>query len=152
VREASFTHFNRLCAYKMMEKRGLIKEAVTHYLKSKGFLFYLADHAADENLWSGGSPELAYSHFLDWLGASLSAEIGVLFSPQDLANRLFPPFRVLKKVLSLINTPELEEIWVDDEAIGWVYQYFTPKELRDHARKKSQAPRNSYELAFRNQF
>ncbi|MFH1894237.1 MAG: BREX-1 system adenine-specific DNA-methyltransferase PglX, partial [Candidatus Zixiibacteriota bacterium] len=36
--------------------------------------------------------------------------------------------------------------------IGWVYQYFTPKELRDKARKESQAPRNSYELAFRNQF
>ena len=31
-------------------------------------------------------------------------------------------------------------------------RYFTPKELRDQARKESQAPRNSYELAFRNQF
>src|SRR5262249_60066883 len=28
----------------------------------------------------------------------------------------------------------------------------TPKELRDQARKESAAPRNSYELAFRNQF
>jgi len=43
-------------------------------------------------------------------------------------------------------------IWTQDETIGWVYQYFTPKELRDQARKESQAPRNSYELAFRNQF
>ena len=33
-----------------------------------------------------------------------------------------------------------------------MYQYFTPKELRDQARKESPAPRNSYELAFRNQF
>jgi hypothetical protein len=32
------------------------------------------------------------------------------------------------------------------------YQYFTPKELRDQVRKESAAPRNSYELAFRNQF
>lgn len=30
--------------------------------------------------------------------------------------------------------------------------YNTPKELREQARKESQAPRNSYELAFRNQF
>lgn len=159
VREASFTHLNRLCAYKMMEKRGLIKEAVTRGLKSKGFMFYLADHPEDEQLWTGGEQELAYKHFLDWLGATLSAEIGVLFSPQDLANRLFPPFRVLEKVLSLINSPELEDVWAEDkqdegkeEAIGWVYQYFTPKELRDQARKDSQAPQNSYELAFRNQF
>jgi hypothetical protein len=152
VREASFTHLNRLCAYKMMEKRSLIREAVTHGLKSKGFLFYLADHPEDEKRWSGGEQELAYRHFLEWLAATLSAEIGVLFSPQDLANRLFPPFRVLDLVLSLINAPELEEFWIEDEAIGWVYQYFTPKELRDQARKESQAPRNSYELAFRNQF
>ena len=44
------------------------------------------------------------------------------------------------------------KIWSQDETIGWVYQYFTPKELRDKARKESAAPRNSYELAFRNQF
>ena len=152
VREASFTHLNRVCAYKMMEKRGLIREAVTRGLKSKGFLFYLADHPEDEKLWSGGEQEIAYRHFLEWLGATLSAEVGVLFSSQDLANRLFPPFRVLDRVLSLINAPEIEDVWVEDEAIGWVYQYFTPKELRDQARKESQAPRNSYELAFRNQF
>lgn len=152
VREASFTHLNRLCAFKIMEKRELIKEAVSRGLKSKGFLFYLADHTEDEKLWSGGEQEIAYRHFLEWLGATLSEEIGVLFSPQDLANRLFPPFRVLDRVLSLINMPELEAVWVEDEAIGWVYQFFTPKELRDQARKESQAPRNSYELAFRNQF
>ena len=52
----------------------------------------------------------------------------------------------------LLNSEELKGIWSEDETIGWVYQYFTPKELRDQARKESQAPRNSYELAFRNQF
>jgi hypothetical protein len=152
IREISFTHLNRLCAFKMMEKRRFIKETVSRGLKSKGFLLYLADHPGDERLWSGGEQELAYRRFLESLGATLSTEIGVLFSPRDLANRLFPPFRVLDHVLSLINAPELEEFWVEDEAIGWVYQYFTPKELRDQARKESQAPRNSYELAFRNQF
>jgi hypothetical protein len=59
---------------------------------------------------------------------------------------------VIDQVLGLLNDPQLAGIWSEDEAIGWVYQYFTPKELRDQARKESQAPRNSYELAFRNQF
>jgi hypothetical protein len=59
---------------------------------------------------------------------------------------------VLEQVLALINDPQLASVWAEDEAIGWVYQYFTPKELRDQARKESAAPRNSYELAFRNQF
>ena len=76
----------------------------------------------------------------------------MLFSPYDPANFVFPPQRVLDQVLDLINSAELADIWTADETIGWVYQYFTPKELRDKARSESQAPRNSYELAFRNQF
>jgi len=152
VREISFTHLNRLCAYKMMESRGLIREAVSRGLKSQGFFFYLADHPEDEKLHNGGRQETAYRNFLNWLGGTLSQEIGVLFNPNDPANRIYPPQRVLDEVLVLINDGDLKDIWSQDETIGWVYQYFTPKELRDKARKESQAPRNSYELAFRNQF
>jgi len=152
VREVAFTHLNRLCAYKMMEARALIRETVSRGLKSKGFLFYVADYPEDEQLWSGGKQDIAYRHFLEWNNAKLSEEIGVLFSPSDPANRLFPSQRVLDEILTLINSEELRDIWSEDEAIGWVYQYFTPKEMRDKARKESQAPRNSYELSFRNQF
>ena len=76
----------------------------------------------------------------------------MLFSPHDPANRLLPTQRVLNSVINLLNGEKLIDIWGEDETVGWVYQYFTPKELRDRARKESQAPRNSYELAFRNQF
>jgi hypothetical protein len=86
-----------------------------------------------------------------------------LFNPNDPANRLYPRQKTLDAVLDLLNSggikleeTELREewpkIWLQDETIGWVYQYFTPRELRDQARKESPAPRNSYELAFRNQF
>lgn len=152
IREVAFTHLNRFCAYRMMESRGLIRESVSKGLKSQGFLFYLADHEEDERRFNTGQQDIAYRHFLNWLGGTLSEEIGVLFAPTDPANRLYPPQRVIDQVLSLINDPDLAGIWSEDEAIGWVYQYFTPKELRDQARKESQAPRNSYELAFRNQF
>lgn len=158
IREIAFTHLNRLCAYKMMEVRDVyvggqrFREAVSKGLKSQGFLFYLADHAEDEQRFNAGQQEEAYRHFLNWLGGTLSQEIGVLFSPTDPANRVYPPQRVLDEVLDLLNSEELKEIWSEDETIGWVYQYFTPKELRDQARKESSAPRNSYELAFRNQF
>ncbi|MBD1944341.1 BREX-1 system adenine-specific DNA-methyltransferase PglX [Coleofasciculus sp. FACHB-712] len=152
VREVAFTHLNRFCAYKMMETRSLIRKAVSDGLKSQGFLFYLADYPEEEQLYNEGKQDVAYRHFLEWLGGTLSEEIGVLFSPHDPANRLLPTQRVLDLVLELINSEELKDIWVEDETIGWVYQYFTPKELRDKARKESQAPRNSYELAFRNQF
>jgi hypothetical protein len=158
VREVAFTHLNRLCAYKMMDARQVyvggerFYDAVGKGYESKGVKFYLADRADEERLFGTGQQYLAYRHFLDWLGGQLSGEIGVLFSPDDPANRLYPSETQFKAVLDLINDPELADIWSQDETIGWVYQYFTPKELRDQARKESQAPRNSYELAFRNQF
>jgi hypothetical protein len=169
IREIAFTHLNRLCAYKMMESREVyvcgqkFREAVSRGVNSNGVKFYLAEHPEEERLFNTGQQDVAYRHFLDWLGGALSDEIGVLFNPNDPANRLYPRQKTLVDVLDLLNgggikaeETELREqwplIWSQDETIGWVYQYFTPKELRDQARKESQAPRNSYELAFRNQF
>lgn len=152
VREVAFTHLNRLCAFKMLEERKVIREAVGRGTNSNGFKFYLAWSPEDERNWLEGREDLAYRHFLRWLSSTLEGEIGALFSRNDPANRLLPPHRVLLEVLELLNDPKLAGIWAEDETIGWVYQYFTPKELREKARKESQAPRNSYELAFRNQF
>ncbi|MFN4260792.1 MAG: hypothetical protein ACK4RK_15965 [Gemmataceae bacterium] len=98
------------------------------------------------------APGRGLSPFPGLTGGLLPEEIGVLFSPTDPANRLFPPQRMLDDILALLNSDALKDIWAEDETIGWVYQYFTPKELWDQVRKESAAPRNSYELAFRNQF
>ncbi|MFZ1008111.1 MAG: BREX-1 system adenine-specific DNA-methyltransferase PglX [Candidatus Sulfotelmatobacter sp.] len=169
VREIAFTHLNRLCAYKMMEAREVylggqkFREAVSRGINSNGVKFYLADHPDEERLFNTGHQDVAYRHFLDWLGGLLSDEIGVLFNPNDPANRLYPRQKTLDEVLDLLNgggikpeEAELREewpkIWSQDETLGWVYQYFTPKELRDVSRSESMVPRNSYELAFRNQF
>ena len=169
VREIAFTHLNRLCAYKMMDAREVyvggqkFREAVSRGVNSNGVKFYLAEHEDDERLFNTGQQDVAYRHFLDWLGGTLSNEIGVLFNPNDPANRLYPRQKTLDEILDLLNGGGIKaeetklreqwlQIWAQDETIGWVYQYFTPKELRDQARKESQAPRNSYELAFRNQF
>jgi hypothetical protein len=169
IREIAFTHLNRLCAYKMMEAREVyvggqkFREAVSRGVNSNGVKFYLAEHPEDERLFNTGQQDVAYRHFLDWLGGALSDEIGVLFNPNDPANRLYPRQKTLDEVLDLLNgggikaeETELREqwpqIWSQDETIGWVYQYFTPKEMRDKARSESRSPRNSNELAFRNQF
>lgn len=169
IREIAFTHLNRFCAYKMMEARGVyigeqkFREAVSRGVNSNAVKFYLAEHEEDERLYSTGHQDIAYRHFLDWLGGLLSDEIGVLFNPNDPANCLYPRQKTLDEVLDLLNgggikaeESELREqwpqIWSQDETIGWVYQYFTPKEMRDKARSESRAPRNSNELGFRNQF
>ncbi|MDA8335043.1 MAG: BREX-1 system adenine-specific DNA-methyltransferase PglX [Peptococcaceae bacterium] len=152
VREIAFTHLNRFCAFKMMEERGLIRETVSRVTKSNGFLFYLADHPAEEKTFNSGGQEETYRHFLMHQARALAPEAGALFSPDEAAQGLFPPRHVLQKVLELLNQEDLAGAWGEDDTIGWVYQYFIPKELRERARQESPAPRNGYELSFRNQF
>ncbi len=153
VREVAFTHLNRLVAYKLMETRGLIREAVSRGVKSQGFIFYLADHPEDELRCSKAASKM-------WLIVIFCygwARPLPTKSPRSLRRTIRPTgcFRrsACSTTCSICSTATTcGNIWGEDETIGWVYQYFTPKELRDQARKESAAPRNSYELAFRNQF
>ena len=82
----------------------------------------------------------------------LAIDLGVLFDRYSLHGLLFPGETTLKATLELIDASELAHVWAEDEAIGWVYQYFNSEEERRRMRKESSAPRNSRELAVRNQF
>jgi hypothetical protein len=154
LRSLAFTHLNRLVAFKLMEHptRKIVRETVGKGIESRGFKFFLADHPEEEASWRSGQQDLAYRNFLLDQCRVLNQEIGVLFDPDDLASRIFPEPKALNEVIKTLNSPELEGIWEHEEAIGWVYQYYTPKELREQARKDSAQPRNSWEMAFRNQF
>ncbi|MCK4825703.1 SAM-dependent methyltransferase, partial [bacterium] len=115
------------------------------------YIFFLADHD-DEYRLSLESSDLAYRHFLEWQFDQIAQEVGVLFDRKLPHSLLFPLPMTMEAVLNLINDSEIEEVWGEDETIGWIYQYFTPEEYRRKIREESAAPRNSYELAIRNQF
>jgi type I restriction-modification system DNA methylase subunit len=82
----------------------------------------------------------------------LGQELPGLFNRYSPQGRLFPREAALLSLLALINDAEIEPLWAEDETIGWIYQYFNSKEERKAMRDASQAPRNSRELAVRNQF
>jgi hypothetical protein len=147
IREQAFTVLNRFCALRMCEERGLVQECVRLGYDSKGFRLY--DQTAAK---LGGDTYSRYALFLQLLFDELSVDLGILFDRFTLTGLLFPGDGALKEVLGLINTPQLSHIWADDEAIGWVYQYFNSSEERKAMRKASPAPGNSRELAVRNQF
>ncbi len=150
VRESAFTTLNRLAALKMMEHpdRALIQPSIGQGHNSKGFQhFALISPEAIRAYPDGG-----YRLYLELLFDDLAHAMPALFDRSLPQSILFPSDPVLKQVLGLLNQDALASIWSADETIGWIYQFFTPKELRDQARKSSAAPRNSYELAFRNQF
>lgn len=150
VRESAFTGLNRLAALKFMEHpaRSLLVESIGKKDQSKGFRqFAMISPEALRDKADGG-----YRFYLELLLDDLGQILGALFDRTLPQSILFPSPTCLNQVLDLLNQAELEPVWGDDETIGWIYQYFTPSELRDQVRKESSAPRNSNELAFRNQF
>lgn len=154
LRALAFTHLNRLVAFKLMEhpSRKLIPETVGRGPGSRGFLLWAGrDEAGDELLRQGREGD-AYRRFLLARCREWDAEIRLLFDPDDLAGRVWPSHQALMRVITLVNDSRIGDIWASEEALGWVYQFYTPKEMRDAARKAAPAPRNPDEMAFLNQF
>ena len=46
----------------------------------------------------------------------------------------------LLALLDLLNQPDLDALWPEDETIGWMYQYFNSREERKAMRDASAAP------------
>lgn len=130
VKETAFTHLNRLVAFKMMEARKLIKDTIDRGLDSNAFKFYLVDHLGDLRLHDGGDRDTAYRHFLLWQSGQIATEIRVLFDPDTLASRLFPRPQALQTLLGMLNQRDMVDVWMADEAVGWIYQYFNEPELQ----------------------
>ncbi|MEW9798030.1 BREX-1 system adenine-specific DNA-methyltransferase PglX [Alteromonas sp. CYL-A6] len=147
VREQAFTILNRLSALRMAEARGFLLESVAKAHNSKGFQLYrqLSGTALGET----GD---AYRNYLFSLFDEFSLDLAVLFDRHSTQGLLFPRESALLELLAEINHHEIEHLWAEDETIGWIYQYFNSQEERKKMRAESQAPRNSRELAVRNQF
>jgi hypothetical protein len=147
VREQAFTVLNRLAALRMAEARGLLIESVGNGYQAKGFQLYA--RLAGTGLGETGD---AYRAYLFSVFDELAQDLPGLFDRYSPQGRLFPREASLLQLLALINDAEIEPLWAEDETIGWIYQYFNSKEERKAMRDASQAPRNSRELAVRNQF
>ncbi|WP_142804162.1 SAM-dependent methyltransferase [Tepidiphilus sp. J10] len=147
VREQAFTVLNRLAALRMAEARGLLIESVGNGFQAKGFQLYA--RLAGIGLGETGD---AYRVYLFSVFDELAQDLPGLFDRYSPQGRLFPREAALLHVLNLINDADIAPVWSEDETIGWIYQYFNSKEERRAMREASQAPRNSRELAVRNQF
>lgn len=147
AREQAFTIVNRLAAIRMAEKRGLIVESVGKGYQSKGFKVF--EQVAGTAL---GEIYHRYRRYLFCLFDELVVDLGALFDRRSPQALLFPRETALLDLLELINASELDQLWAEDETIGWIYQYYNDPAERKKMREESAAPRNSRELAVRNQF
>lgn len=146
VREQAFTVLNRLAALLMMEARGQLIESVSKGYQSRGYQLY--SKIAGTALGETGQ---AYQVYLFSVFDELAQELPALFDRYAANGLLFPRETALRALLDELNHFEIEQLWAEDETIGWIYQYFnSPEERKDM--RKARAPRTSRELAVRNQF
>ncbi|RVA55496.1 SAM-dependent methyltransferase, partial [Mesorhizobium sp. M7A.F.Ca.US.001.01.1.1] len=148
VRDCAFTTLNRFVALKMLEARQLVQECITKGEQSAGFREFCGMAPGVALL-----PDAAgYRLYVESLFDEFSTEIKVLFDRRDASSALWPKRQTFEAVLAILNAADLAGVWGEDETIGWVYQFFNSGEERKRMREESQAPRNSRELAVRNQF
>ena len=147
LREAAFHTLNRFVALKMLEARKLVQECISHGADSAGLKEFIALAPGLVAL-----PDRGYQLYIETIFDEIAQEVRALFDRRDAATLLWPRRQCLLDLLSALNDPEVATVWGEDETIGWVYQYFNGEDERRQMRAESQAPRNSRELAVRNQF
>lgn len=147
LREAAFHTLNRFVALKMLEARKLVQECISRGEDSAGFKEFIALAPGLVAL-----PDKGYRLYVETIFDEIAQEVRALFERRDSATLLWPRRQSLLDLLVALNDPEVASVWGEDETIGWVYQYFNGEDERRQMRAESQAPRNSRELAVRNQF
>lgn len=158
VAEQAFTQLNRFCALRMCEERDLIMESIRGGYESAGFMAY--DSIA-QNV--GASRYERYRCYLLSVFDELSIELPAVFDRFSPFGLLFPDESTLMKLLELINDSQLSawfdeqnavtvNFWKEDETLGWMFQDYNSLEERRKMREASSKPRNSREMAVRNQF
>ena len=158
VREQAFTILNRFAALRMAEERNIIPETIKKGYNSEGFQVF--------DQLSGGAQTaeqfVRYTWFLKAMFDELAIDLPAVFDRFSPYALLFPSEKVMLELLDIIDDEDLSiyreegqqpmNLWEEDETIGWVYQYYNSREEISAMREASGAPRNSRELAVRNQF
>jgi hypothetical protein len=142
LREAAFTHLNRLVAIRVAEAIGFLPESLAKGTQSRGFKDMgeiMPMLAAD------------YRGYLRLCGDELAADAPVLFDPRNPLLELEPSTAAFEELVALLADPGTTEIWAASDTLGWSYQFFNTGDERRQMREAA-APRNTRELAVRNQF
>jgi hypothetical protein len=142
LREAAFTHLNRLVAIRIAEAIGLLPESLANGAQSSGFkdLGEIMPTLASD-----------YRAYVGLCGDELAADAPALFDPRNPLLALEPSTAAFDQLVALLADRETTDIWLAPDTLGWAYQFFNTGDERREMRESS-APRNSRELAVRNQF
>jgi hypothetical protein len=135
ARELSFGIVNRLAAVRMAEKRRLLPEVLARGLESEAFKDVYQQAARS----SFPTTHTAYVQFLRCVFDELATDLGMVMASRAPNAILFPGEHCLAELLAAMNHGDLDALWADDEAIGWIYQYYNDPEERKLLKKIQQS-------------
>ncbi len=147
VREAAFTHTNRLIAIRVAEALELLPESLAMGRRSAGFRSVL-----DVAPLLGSDDDAGYWAYLQLCGDELAPDVPRLFDPRNPLLALRPPPSAVDDLVALVNEDALTDAWSAPDTLGWTYQFFNSDEERSAMRREHPQPADSRELAVRNQF
>jgi SAM-dependent methyltransferase len=148
TREVAFTHLNRLLAIRVADGLGVLAPSLRDGTLSAGFRQWIGDLAP---LLATADDTGGYWTYLGQCADELAIDAPALFDPRNPLLALRPSKAAFESVVALLAARENAELWNADDTFGWAYQFFNTREERQEMRKSS-APRDSRELAVRNQF
>ena len=149
TREVAFTHLNRLLAIRVADALGILAPSLRDGAASAGFRQWVTDLAP---LLATADDTGGYWTYLSQCADELAVDAPALFDPRNPLLALRPSKAALERVVALLADPANADLWDADDTFGWAYQFFNTKDERQRMRDKSAAPRDSRELAVRNQF
>ncbi|MCY3952778.1 MAG: hypothetical protein OXG69_09555 [bacterium] len=147
LREATFTHLNRLVAVRIAEDLGLLPPSLADGDRSQGY----RDVAELAPLLAADDTN-DYWAYLKMCGDELASDVPALFDPRNPLLALAPSAGAVRNLVGLFAADNDADLWAASDCLGWCYQFFNTSEERAAMREASQAPRDSRELAVRNQF
>ena len=147
LREATFTHLNRLVAIRIAEDLGLLPPSLAQGEHSQGY----RDVAEIAPLLATAGTD-GYWTYLTMCGDELAGDVPVLFDPRNPLLPLAPSPTAVRDLVALLADPQDADLWAAPDCLGWCCQFFNTSEERSAMRDASPAPRDSRELAVRNQF
>lgn len=148
MREVAFTHLNRLLAIRVADALGVLAPSLRNGTQSAGFRQWIGDVAP---LLATADDTGGYWTYLSQCADELAVDAPALFDPRNPLLALRPSKSAFDGVVDLLADPEHADLWDADDTFGWTYQFFNTRDERQEMRK-SGAPRDSRELAVRNQF
>lgn len=153
VREAAFTHTNRLIAIRVAEAIGLLPESLARGRRSSGYRQLL-----EVAPLLGSDDDAGYWEYLQLCGDELAHDVPRLFDPRNPLLALRPPPSAIDGLVELLSADDLGLpsrsgcAWAAPDTFGWTYQFFNSDDERSEMRRTHPQPIDSWELAVRNQF